>query len=358
MDIENDFLFRWYERQLLVEGMTRSFLLRLAEETFGHLWGATEELTAELLIRSGLSGITRDFPRHRILPFYSPLIYRQKETMEFRDGDDFKIEEDCGKRIVSFPHTLSIMFSPLIAGKVFSWLMNGSNEIGPICDLPLDLQRASRKGRVMVVGAGGLGCPLIKILLDNGIDDICIIEPGEIKLNNLHRQILYDYGDVGLSKASVIEKKIAQRYSGVRVKIRKESFDPTLIKTEKPDVVVSCVDNYEARYLINDSCYRNCVPFVDSAVENFGGYAMFRDKRVPCYRCFMGDNRKDTGAQKGILTFVSYFGGMLEAAMVLTFLNTGMCGDDVFWFDLRKGKFESVSFERREGCPVCSSAKR
>jgi sulfur carrier protein ThiS adenylyltransferase len=51
MDIENDFLFRWYERQLLVEGMTRSFLLRLAEETFGHLWGATEELTAELLIK-------------------------------------------------------------------------------------------------------------------------------------------------------------------------------------------------------------------------------------------------------------------------------------------------------------------
>lgn len=86
--------------------------------------------------------------------------------------------------------------------------MNGSNEIGPICDLPLDLQKASRKGRVMVVGAGGLGCPLIKILLDNGIDDICIIEPGEIKLNNLHRQILYDYGDVGLSKASVIEKRL------------------------------------------------------------------------------------------------------------------------------------------------------
>jgi sulfur carrier protein ThiS adenylyltransferase len=72
----------------------------------------------------------------------------------------------------------------------------------------------------------------------------------------------------------------------------------------------------------------------------------------------MGDNRKDTGAPKGILSFVSYFGGMLEAAMVLTFLNTGMCGDEVFWFDLRKGKFESVSFERREGCPVCSSAKR
>ncbi|MBN2219092.1 MAG: ThiF family adenylyltransferase, partial [Kosmotogaceae bacterium] len=193
MDIENDFLFRWYERQLLVEGMTKSFLLRLAKEAFGHLWGATEELTAELLIRSGLSGITRDFPRHRILPFYSPLIYRQKETIEFREGDGFRIEEDREMKVVSFPHTLSIIFSPVIAGKVFSWFMNGSKDISPICDLPLGLQRASRKGRVMVVGAGGLGCPLIETLLDNGIDDICIIEPGEIKLNNLHRQILYDY---------------------------------------------------------------------------------------------------------------------------------------------------------------------
>jgi len=358
MDIEREFLFRWYERQLLVEGVTRSFLLGLAEETFGRLSGTMEEMVAELLIRSGLSGITRDFPRQTILPFYSPLVYRQKETMEFRDGDEIGVSEDGGKKIVSFPHTLPIMFSPVIAGRVFFWFMNKGSSTTPVKKLPLNLEKISRKGRVMVVGAGGLGSPLIKTLLENGIDDICIIDPGKVKLNNLHRQILYDYGDVGLSKASVLERKLSTYYNGVRAKVYEREFDPGSVKSERPDIVVSCVDNFETRYLINDACYRNGIPYVDSGVEGSSGYVMLRDRRTPCYRCFMGDNRIDTEASRGILSFTSYFGGLLEAAMVTSYLNDRSYEGKVFWFDLKRNTFEEISVERREDCPVCSLAKR
>ncbi len=358
MDIERGFLFKWYERQLLVEGVTKPLLLRLARETFGGLSSEIEERIAELLIRSGLSGITGDFPRQKILPFYSPLIYRQKATIEFIDGEEISIQEDEGKKIVAFPHTLPLIYAPVIAANVFFQLMSGASNAAPVKELPVSLDRLIRKGRVMVIGAGGLGCPLIKTLLDSGVDDVCIVEPGEVKLNHLHRQILYDYGDIGLSKASVIERKISQYYSGVSAKVYRKQFDPELIRSERPDIVVSCVDNYDARYLINDSCYRNGVPFVDSGVEGFSGYAMFRDRESPCYRCFMGDNRKDTAAPKGILPFASYFGGLLEAAIVISYLNKRPYEGEVFSFDLKRNRFEEISVERREDCPICSKAKR
>ncbi|MDI9374444.1 MAG: ThiF family adenylyltransferase [Thermotogota bacterium] len=354
MDMESEFLLNWYERQLLVKGIDDRLQLKLSGETFGRLTGELEELVAELLIRSGLSGITKEFPRQEILPFYSPLIYRQEETVIFEDGPLLEIVVEKEKKRISFPHSLPSAFAPIIAGRIFSWFMDGKYEKAFNMKLPAGLDRIGRPGKVMVVGAGGLGAPLIKILLDRGLKDIAIVEPGEIKLNNLHRQILYDYGDVGYPKATILERKLSRMYPSARVKIYRERFTEALLRSEEPDLVVSCVDNYGARYEINDSSYRSGIPYVDSAVDGFSGYVMFRRRGLACYRCFMGDDRKDTTAPKGILPFTSYFGAMLQAAVTIDFLNRRGSIEKVFWFDLRNDMYEEIDIGKRENCKVCN----
>jgi sulfur carrier protein ThiS adenylyltransferase len=72
----------------------------------------------------------------------------------------------------------------------------------------------------------------------------------------------------------------------------------------------------------------------------------------------MGDNRIDTEASRGILAFTTYFGGLLEAALVTSYLNNRNYEGKIFWFDLKKHRFEEITVERREDCPVCSLAKR
>jgi len=354
MDIEREFILEWYARQLLVKGITEAFQLRLTEETFGSLSCEFEELIAELLIRSGLAGITREFPRHKILRFYSPLIYRQDETIQFRNGPNLEFYEQSGKKVISFPHELSKFFAPVIASRVFLWLLEERIENSLEIKFPVfDLERVRRQGRVMVVGAGGLGGPLIKTLLDLGLRDLAVVEPGSVKLNNLHRQILYDYGDVGYLKAEVLQKKLSRAYTSARIRVYNSFFSESLLRTEKPDLVISCVDNFSGRYSINDACYRSGIPYIDGAVEEFSGYVMYRDRTLPCYRCFMGDERRDNSAPKGILPFTSYLGGMVQAAIAVDFLNRNKPYESIFWFDLRNSVFEELEISRRSECKVC-----
>lgn len=127
--------------------------------------------------------------------------------------------------------------------------------------------------RVSVVGAGGLGVPVLQYLAAAGTGHIDIIDYDRVSVNNLHRQVLYGMPDVGKLKAQVAHERLAQLNPNIHTKAITEQLSPdnALSLFAEADVIVDCTDNFPARYLINDACGVLDKPCVHGSIFRFDG---------------------------------------------------------------------------------------
>lgn len=127
--------------------------------------------------------------------------------------------------------------------------------------------------RVLVIGAGGLGCPILKYLASGGAGNIGIIDFDTIEIHNLHRQILYDVGDVGKLKAIVAKEKLLQAYPHINIEAYNELLNETNAVgiIDKYDIVVDGSDNFHTRYLVNDTCVQLNKPLIYGSIFNYQG---------------------------------------------------------------------------------------
>jgi adenylyltransferase/sulfurtransferase len=143
-------------------------------------------------------------------------------------------------------------------------------------------QHALLKGKVLVIGAGGLGCPVLQYLTAAGTGFIGIVDDDTVSVSNLHRQVLYDTNDIGKPKVSVAVEKLRlmnpdTELMGYQIRLNK---DNCLEMINENDIIVDCTDNFAARYMINDACVLKDKPFVYAAVNRFEGQvAVFNVKK-------------------------------------------------------------------------------
>ncbi len=149
-------------------------------------------------------------------------------------------------------------------------------------------QKKLSEAKVLVAGAGGLGCPVLSYLTAAGTGTIGVIDFDNVEKSNLQRQVLYDESQVGKPKAECAVEKLQRLNSGVRFITynnalnKKNGFE--IIK--EYDVIVDATDNFKARYLINDICVILDKPFVSGAINKFEGQvAVLNYKGGPTYRC-------------------------------------------------------------------------
>ena len=130
--------------------------------------------------------------------------------------------------------------------------------------------------KVVVVGAGGLGSHILPLLVSSGVGFISVIDDDVISISNLPRQTLFDEKDVGKKKANAAKRKLSKLNSGVIVKTHitrlNKSNASRLLKGF--DIVIDATDNFETKFLINDVCVKNEIPFVCSGVSDFKGQVM------------------------------------------------------------------------------------
>ena len=158
-----------------------------------------------------------------------------------------------------------------------------------IPEIGLEGQEKLKKAKVLVVGAGGLGCPVLQYLAAAGIGKIGIVEFDKVDESNLQRQVLYGSLDVGKLKAIIAKNWLEHLNSLVEIEIFNLKLDVTnaigIIK--QFDLVVDATDNYEVRYVINDSCIILDKPMVHGAIFKFEGQvSVFNFNGGPTYRCF------------------------------------------------------------------------
>ncbi len=140
-------------------------------------------------------------------------------------------------------------------------------------DIGLEGQLKLKQARVLVIGAGGLGCPLVQYLAAAGIGHLCIVDGDTVAISNLQRQILYTTEDVGKSKALLAATYARKLNPHIQVEFRNEfiSLDLALELFAQYDLVADCSDNFGTRYLINDVCVLLGKPFVAAALFRYEG---------------------------------------------------------------------------------------
>lgn len=157
-------------------------------------------------------------------------------------------------------------------------------------------QEKLKKASVLVIGAGGMGCPVLQYLAAAGIGKIGIVEFDFVDETNLHRQILYGSGDPGKLKSVIAKLRLEQ----LNPLIVTEVFNLRLDKHNAPDcireydIIVDATDNFETRYVINDACVILNKPMVHGAIYKFEGQvSVFNYHDGPTYRCY-NPQQKDT----------------------------------------------------------------
>jgi molybdopterin/thiamine biosynthesis adenylyltransferase/rhodanese-related sulfurtransferase len=136
-------------------------------------------------------------------------------------------------------------------------------------------QQKLQEARVLVVGAGGLGCPIMQYLVAAGIGHIGLADHDKVSLSNLHRQILFGTEDINSYKVDVVKQKMLSLNSDVNIRTWNERWTQQHCVQHFPDydVIIDATDNFASRYLINDACVLMGKPLVFGAVSQFDGQA-------------------------------------------------------------------------------------
>ena len=200
-------------------------------------------------------------------------------------------------------------------------------------DIGASGQKKIIKSKVLIIGMGGLGCPVAEFLARAGVGTLGIIDYDNVDLSNIHRQSLYNVSDIKKSKVLVAKKKLKKINSKLNIichKIRIDKNNLTKIIKEY-NYVVDGSDNFETKFLINDTCKKFKKFLVTGAISKFNGHIFtfdFKDIKTPCIRSFFQEKKISDDIlnceYEGVLGTVAGIIGTIQANEILKkILNIG-----------------------------------
>jgi adenylyltransferase/sulfurtransferase len=221
-----------------------------------------------------------------------------------------------------------------------------------IPEIGLAGQKKLKQSRVLIVGAGGLGCPVLQYLTVAGIGVIGIVEFDKVDETNLQRQVLYGSLDVGKLKSIIAKNRLEHLNSFVELEIINLRLDAanSLTVLKNFDIIVDATDNYETRYIINDSCVILDRPMVHGAIYKFEGQvSVFNYKGGPTYRCYnpediTGNHKNPKPADVGLMGVLPGITGTYmanEVIKIVTGTGTVLSGKILF-FNIMENSFRTI----------------
>jgi len=232
-------------------------------------------------------------------------------------------------------------------------------------EVGLEGQRALLAARVLLVGAGGLGCPTAQYLAAAGVGTLGLVDFDRVDASNLHRQVLYGTADVGRLKVEVAAERVAAMNPDVRVETHALKLDASnaLELFRGYDVVVDGADNFPTRYLTNDACALLGKPNVHGSIFRFDGQATVFDARHgPCYRCLYPEppppGAVPSCAEGGVLGVLPGLVAMIQVAETVK-LVVG-AGEPLYGrliqLDALRMEFHEFRLKKDPACPLCGEA--
>ncbi|HEY4788400.1 MAG TPA: molybdopterin-synthase adenylyltransferase MoeB [Bacteroidales bacterium] len=222
-------------------------------------------------------------------------------------------------------------------------------------------QQKILKGKVLIVGAGGLGSPAALYLAAAGVGTIGLIDGDVVDMTNLQRQVIHFTDDVNKPKVLSAKEKIAQLNPDVNVVTYQELLSTynifDIIKDY--DIVIDGTDNFPTKFLVNDACVLAGKPFSHGGILRFEGQTFTYTRDNACYRCAFNSppppNAVPTCSQAGVLGSIAGMLGTIQATEVLKFFvgQGDLLTNRLLTFNALSMEFRNISFKRNPRCPIC-----
>jgi molybdopterin/thiamine biosynthesis adenylyltransferase len=223
-------------------------------------------------------------------------------------------------------------------------------------------QQKLLSSKVLIVGAGGLGSPAGLYLAAAGVGTIGIVDADKVELTNLQRQIIHHTTDLGIEKVKSAKTKMQAINPDVTVKAYHEQVSAGSIRKiiRQYDFIIDATDNFPAKFLINDACFFEKIPFSHAGVLRFDGQLMtVLPGESACYRCIFNSLPSAEVArscsQAGILGVLPGVIGSLQATEAIKFLLGigNLLTDTLLTYNALTMEFRKVRFPRNPDCPIC-----
>ena len=222
-------------------------------------------------------------------------------------------------------------------------------------------QNKITNSKVLIIGMGGLGCPVAEFLTRSGIGSLGIVDHDRISLSNIHRQSLFNEKDLNQQKVKIAKKKLNNINSLTKIKIfnyklNKSNFQKII---KDYDYIVDGTDNFESKFLINDLSLKYKKFLITGAISKFDGHIFtfnFKNKNEPCLRCFYQEEKISDEIlnceYEGILGTVAGIVGTTQANEILkNILHIGQSLNNyILIIDLLNLNFRKAKIKKRKNC--------
>ena len=232
-------------------------------------------------------------------------------------------------------------------------------------EMGLEGQQKLLESNVLLIGAGGLGCPLALYLAAAGVGHLGLIDDDVVEASNLQRQVLYQTRDVGRSKVEVAKERIVALNPDVEVTTYHERLtsENALEIFAAYDVIVDGTDNFPTRYLGNDACVLLGKPNVYGSIFRFEGQASVFDARTgPCYRCLFPEppppGSVPSCAEGGVLGVLPGIIATIQATETIKLIvgSGKSLSGRLLLYDALAMEFNEFQLKKDPDCPVCGVA--
>ena len=218
-------------------------------------------------------------------------------------------------------------------------------------------QKKLSKSKILVIGVGGLGCPVVDVLSRAGVGNIGIVDDDFVNLSNIHRQTLFDNNDLGKSKVLVVKNKVKKINSNIKIKIFKKRADrKNILSIAKDfDYIIDGSDNFKTKIFLNDYCRKKKKIFISGAISKFDGHVFsfdFKKNNSPCLRSFFQNLDHDEDffncEEDGVVGTISAIIGNIQANEVLKrILNIGnKLNNEVLIINILNLSFRKVKIKK------------
>jgi adenylyltransferase/sulfurtransferase len=231
-------------------------------------------------------------------------------------------------------------------------------------DLDVAGQQRLLDSTVLLVGLGGLGCPVAMYLAAAGIGRLILVDHDEVEISNLQRQIAHGTSDIGKTKVGSAAQTVAELNPDIQVTEMVCKLDANSMAevVGEADLVVDATDNFTTRFALNQACVSLKKPLVSgAAIRHEGQVAVFdsRDENSPCYHCLYDDQATDSQlscSENGVLSpLVGIIGAMqaLEAIRLLAGYGESSAGS-MLVFDGKHMEWRKLKIPKSPNCRVCA----
>ena len=198
-----------------------------------------------------------------------------------------------------------------------------------IKDIGISGQKKIKNSKVLIVGLGGLGCPVAEYLSRTGVGTIGLIDHDKIDLSNIHRQSMFTTKDIGKFKVDTLKKNLQEINPEAKINIGKKKINKQNIDSHLSPykIILDCTDNFKSRYLINEYCFKKKKILVSAALQNLdlqaSVFSSWKKGQYPCYNCIFPKAHNTINQscdEQGIAAPVAGFGGVLQAILTIKLL--------------------------------------